>query len=97
MKTWKKIILILLAVFIIIQFFHPQHNISAEPQPNNITKLYVANEEIQNIFKTSCYDCHSNNTKYPWYAKIQPVDWWLSDHIDEGKRHAIPSLVNIMF
>ena len=42
-------------------------------------------ENIQNILKTSCYDCHSNNTNYPWYNKIQPVNWWLADHINEGK------------
>jgi hypothetical protein len=38
------------------------------------------------ILKTSCYDCHSNNTYYPWYNNIQPVAWWLKNHVDEGKR-----------
>lgn len=88
MKTWQKIVLILLVAFIIIQFFHPQHNTSNAAQPNNITNIYGANEEIKNILKTSCYDCHSNNTHYPWYAKIQPVAWWLYDHVQEGKHHA---------
>ncbi|MCS3869381.1 hypothetical protein J3D55_002297 [Chryseobacterium ginsenosidimutans] len=37
--------------------------------------------------KTSCYDCHSNNTFYPWYSNIQPLKWWLSDHVNSGKRH----------
>jgi hypothetical protein len=46
---------------------------------------YDVPENIQNILKTSCYDCHSNNTNYPWYNKIQPVNWWLADHINEGK------------
>jgi hypothetical protein len=31
-------------------------------------------------------DCHSNNTRYRWYFKIQPVDWWLTNHINEGKQ-----------
>jgi hypothetical protein len=43
-------------------------------------------QNVQQILKTSCYDCHSNNTVYPWYSNIQPVAWWLKDHIDEGKR-----------
>ncbi len=30
--------------------------------------------------------CHSNNTRYPWYAEIQPVAWWLNDHIVDGKK-----------
>jgi hypothetical protein len=37
--------------------------------------------------KTSCYDCHSNKTAYPWYSNIQPVKWWLADHVNSGKRH----------
>ena len=44
-------------------------------------------DEVQAILKTSCYDCHSNNTVYPWYNKIQPVAWWLKNHIDEGRKH----------
>jgi hypothetical protein len=33
----------------------------------------------------ACYDCHSNNTVYPWYANVQPVGFWLDDHVNEGK------------
>ena len=33
----------------------------------------------------SCYDCHSNNTKYTWYNEVQPVAWFLEDHVKEGK------------
>ena len=31
-------------------------------------------------------DCHSNNPRYPWYAKVQPVDWWLTHHVNNGKK-----------
>ena len=37
------------------------------------------------VLQVSCYDCHSNNTQYPWYNKVQPVAWFLEDHIKEGK------------
>ncbi len=37
------------------------------------------------VLKTACYDCHSNRTTYPWYARINPVGWWLDHHIREGK------------
>jgi hypothetical protein len=39
------------------------------------------------ILKKACNDCHSNNTVYPWYARVQPVAWWLDRHIREGKKH----------
>ena len=53
---------------------------------SDISKVYVVPDSVTQILKTSCYDCHSNNTVYPWYSKIQPVAWWLNDHIEEGKR-----------
>ena len=46
-----------------------------------------ASPEIADILKTSCYDCHSNETNYPWYAQIAPVSWFLKKHINEGREH----------
>lgn len=84
-KTLLVELLILLVVFIIIQFFRPAKNKSTGITANDITKSYAVPADVQNILKTSCYDCHSNNTKYPWYAEIQPVAWWLNSHIIAGK------------
>jgi len=42
-------------------------------------------ENISALLQESCYDCHSNNTEYPWYNKVQPAAWYLEDHIQEGK------------
>ncbi|MHB8905489.1 MAG: heme-binding domain-containing protein [Melioribacteraceae bacterium] len=43
--------------------------------------------EIKNIFRTSCYDCHSNQTKWPWYSKVAPISWMIVDDVNEGRRH----------
>jgi Haem-binding domain len=85
-KFFKRFFLLLLLVFVIIQFFRPAKNIAEGISANDITKKYVVPTDVQAILKTSCYDCHSNNTNYPWYNNIQPVAWWLKNHIDEGKR-----------
>ena len=82
----KKIAIGLLVVLVIIQFFRPARNISPEKSPNDITNKYAVPASVQEILKTSCNDCHSNNTVYPWYANIQPVAWWLADHVNEGKK-----------
>jgi len=82
----KKIAIGLLVALVIIQFFRPARNISSEKSPNDITNKYAVPASVQEIMKTSCTDCHSNNTVYPWYANIQPVAWWLADHVNEGKR-----------
>jgi Haem-binding domain len=85
-KFFKRLFLVLLAGFVIIQFFRPGKNTATGSSPNDITAKYAVPADVQQILKTSCYDCHSNNTVYPWYSNIQPVAWWLKDHIDEGKR-----------
>jgi hypothetical protein len=33
----------------------------------------------------ACYDCHSNEVKTPWYGKIAPLSWWLTNHVDNGR------------
>ncbi len=82
----KKIGYGLLAVLIIIQFFRPERNISEIPSENDIRVQHPLPGNVERILKRACYDCHSNNTNYPWYANIQPIGWWLQDHVDEGKR-----------
>ena len=81
----KKILLGLLSLFILIQFFRPSRNLLTAPEPDDIFSHYPASESIKAMIKTSCYDCHSNNTRYPWYAGIQPLAWWIDHHIEEGK------------
>lgn len=85
MKIFKRIMMILLLVFIGIQFVPTELNTSNEILETDFTNTFVVPEQIQNILEVSCYDCHSNNTKYPWYNKIQPIRWILEDHINEGK------------
>ena len=77
---------ILLILFIAIQFYRPARNKATRPFANAIENKYPMPEEVKNILKASCNDCHSNNTVYPWYAEIQPVRWWLDGHITDGKR-----------
>ncbi len=72
---------------IVIQFFDTDKNSAAVPSENAIEKHYVVPGHVQGLLKTSCYDCHSNTTSYPWYNNIQPVKWWLADHVNSGKRH----------
>ena len=82
----RKILIVLVVIFIAIQFFRPKKNLSAEISQNDITLHFTVPENVQIILKKSCYDCHSNNTVYPWYNNIQPVAWWLANHVADGKR-----------
>ncbi len=86
MKILKIIALILLIAFIGIQFIPIERNHSEILPEADFILVNNTPENIGNLLKVSCYDCHSNNTKYPWYNKIQPIAWFLEDHIIEGKK-----------
>jgi len=81
----KKILLILLLIFIVIQFIRPQKNIHTGSQPSAISTIYTVPANVDSILVKACKDCHSNNTRYPWYNNIQPVTWFLNNHVIEGK------------
>jgi len=83
----KKITLGLVATFIVIQFVQPARNRSRQVLPTDISKTMAMPGNIQAILQNACYDCHSNNTRYPWYSFIQPLGWWLNSHIEEGKQN----------
>jgi hypothetical protein len=85
MKVLKIIAIILLLAFVGIQFIPTTHNQSDIVPATDLMETYNVPEKVEVIFKTSCYDCHSNNTIYPWYNKIQPVSWIMEGHIKEGK------------
>ncbi len=84
---FKKIMLVLLAALVVIQFIHPKKNKAEGPQPNYIGNAFNIPAEVKTILAKACNDCHSNNTRYPWYANFQPIHWWLNKHIKEGKKH----------
>jgi hypothetical protein len=81
----KKIVLALFIALIVIQFFHPKKNISAGPFPQHIEAVYSVPADVKAVLVKACYDCHSDNTTYPWYSRVQPVSWWLANHVNEGK------------
>lgn len=85
MRSWKsKILLLVIAVLVIIQFIRPEKNLSAD-ETKSITTKYEITASVNSILQKGCFDCHSNKTVYPWYAEIQPMGWWLNSHIAEGK------------
>lgn len=86
-RFFKVLFLILLALFILIQLYpRPMKNIEQSFNPNDISVTNKTTLAVQNILKSSCYNCHSNNTTYPWYSTVQPTAWWLGNHIRDGKK-----------
>lgn len=82
---FKKVIIVLLVAFVAIQFIRPAKNISTATTVDDLNAMHPIPENVKQILAKACNDCHSNNTRYPWYFNIQPVAWWMNDHIEEAK------------
>ncbi len=95
MKKFLKIAAIILAVaFVIIQFIRPDFTNPPVNQAETLEASMQIPENVEAILTTSCKDCHSNETNYPWYSNVQPAAWFLADHIKDGRRHLNLSVWN---
>ncbi len=82
---WKITFAVLGAVLIIIQFINSK---LPETAPSTNDNLFIAENvpgDIQSVLSRACYDCHSMETKYPWYSYVAPVKWLLKNDINEGR------------
>jgi hypothetical protein len=88
MKKKLKIFgLVALAALIIIQFIRIDETNPVSDPSQDIFVKFEADDALIVKMKEACYDCHSNNTHYPWYTKIQPVGWWLKGHVEGARQH----------
>jgi hypothetical protein len=88
MKTklsFNKVLMALGIIFIVIQFFRIDRNPPVSDPTKDFIKVTQPDSEIAAMLNSSCYDCHSNSTIYPWYTNFSPVSWWIKHHIDEGR------------
>lgn len=82
----KKIIIVLTVAFIMLQFFQIDKNNPPVNKEVDFLKIKNTPEAVATTIRNACYDCHSNETKYPWYSNIQPVAWFMKEHFEEGRK-----------
>lgn len=87
MKILKKLGLLILILFVIAQFFSPEKNEGNTEDLTAFLNETKPSPEVQKILETTCFDCHSSHTNYPWYDKITPVNYWLAEHVEDGRKH----------
>ncbi len=78
----KKIFISLIVILLLLQFIPAKIE---NPQTDKNLEI-KAPQEVMTIFKRSCYDCHSNKVKVPWYASIAPASFMIKNHIDLGRK-----------
>lgn len=83
--NYKKVAMLIAGLFLAIQFIRPEFKNPPVDPALDFQQQMQAPGEVVDILKKACYDCHSNETKYPWYAQVAPVSWFLANHINEGR------------
>lgn len=95
MKGVLKIIgIAFFAGFIILQFFRVDKTNPPVVAAETLATAIAVPPYVSEILGRSCNDCHSNMTRYPWYANVQPAGWFLKGHINEGREHLNFSVYN---
>ena len=83
----KKVLIIVIVFLVAIQFI----TIDKTNPPLEMSKDFISTtnppSDLGTVIKSSCYDCHSHHTKYPWYSNVAPVSWLIKDHINNGRNH----------
>lgn len=87
MKLLKRMLTLMLVALVLLQLWRPEKNISTENTVATFETETKPSGAVVTILQQNCYDCHSNNTVYPWYAEIAPISLWIDGHIEEGKEH----------
>lgn len=81
----RKILLFSLLILGALQFIRPERPVFNSIGEIPVEQVIQVPPEIHLILKKACYDCHSNNTRYPWYSHIMPLGWWIQHHVNEGR------------
>jgi hypothetical protein len=95
---WKKIlkilVIVVVAALVIMQFFRIDKTNPPVVQADSLEAAVTVPDNVRAIMKTSCDDCHTNNTVYPWYSNVAPMSWFLKNHIDDGRKNLNFSVFN---
>jgi len=76
-----------LLALVVIQFIPLKRNQQGYESVLAFEQETQVSPKLSSILKANCYDCHSNQTDYPWYSAVAPINFWLDEHVQDGKKH----------
>jgi hypothetical protein len=86
MKKFIKIfVIVIIIVFIGIQFFRPNRTNPVSDKSRDVSYYLNIPVNLKQILERSCYDCHSNLTRWPWYTNVAPVSWLVASDVNEAR------------
>lgn len=83
----RKLLLACLLAVLLIQLIRPERTAEPVDPLNDLIAVTKPSAEVEAILRMACYDCHSGQPRYPWYANVAPISWWLQHHVNEGREH----------
>jgi len=85
MRIFKRIVLALIVIFLLMQLYRPGHDNPPVDQTKTIEQTTSIPPNVQTILSRSCNDCHSSKTTWPWYSQMAPISWMLAEHVKDGR------------
>lgn len=85
-KVLKWILIVALCIFILMQLKRPARTNPPVDPSHTIEAHTQISPQVAEILNRSCRDCHSNKTEWPWYTNFAPVSWWITDHVNTGRK-----------
>jgi Haem-binding domain len=86
-NKWKWILATAVVVFVLLQFTNPARTNPSAPPEDALTATNPPPPQIVALLHGACYDCHSDQTQWPWYAHVAPVSWLIASDVRDGRRH----------
>lgn len=81
----RTFVLIVLVLLVGMQIFRPDRTNPPEDASRTLFAAMDVPPDVARILQTSCIDCHSNRTEWPWYSNVAPASWLVTDHVSEGR------------
>ena len=93
-KILKITVIVLVIGFIALQLVRPNFTNPEVVEAETLAASTSIPTNVHEVLRRSCYDCHSHETRYPWYSKISPFSWFLAGHIEDGRQEVNFSVWN---
>jgi len=87
LKVVKWLVIVVVFLLVVAQFHRPAQTNPAIDQSLAFESHVQLDPKVAAVLDRSCNDCHSNKTRWPWYANVAPVSWFVIDHVDHGRSH----------
>ena len=87
LRLLKFSVVLLATLFVAAQFVRPERVNPSASEDRALSAHVQVDGEVSGILRSSCMDCHSNQTVWPWYSNVAPVSWFVVDHVNHGRRH----------